>query len=95
MFASAAPPQLSVVAARDPTSLIRLVLQGSAMPHTAAAPSRLAMPGFGWCLTDDRLADVLSFVRAGWGNAAGPVAARDVAKVRSDMAAMGSAKDGD
>ena len=76
----------SSVAATDATSLIRIVLQGSAMPHTAEAPSELGMPGLGWRLTDDNVADVLSFVRSSWGNQLDPVTATAVAKVRGALA---------
>ncbi len=76
----------STVAAKDPTSLIRIVLQGSAMPHTKEAPSQLAMPGFGWRLTDDNVADVVSFIRSSWGNKAEAVSASTVSKVRGDVA---------
>jgi mono/diheme cytochrome c family protein len=70
----------------DPTSLIRIVLAGSAMPHTGMAPSALAMPGFGWRLSDDRVADVLVFVRSSWGNQAAVVTAQEVAAVRATLA---------
>ncbi|MES2189340.1 MAG: cytochrome c [Pseudomonadota bacterium] len=76
----------STVAAKDPTSLIRIVLQGSAMAHTTEAPSQLAMPGFGWRLNDDNVADVVSFIRSSWGNKAEAVTASAVGKVRSDVA---------
>lgn len=72
----------SSVAAINPTSLIRIVLQGSAMAHTQEAPSQLAMPGFGWRLTDDNVADVVSFIRSSWGNQAAGVSAGEVGKVR-------------
>jgi len=72
----------SSVAAGDTTSLVRIVLQGSAMPYTATAPSELGMPPFGWRLSNDDVADVLSFVRSSWGNNADPVNAVAVAKVR-------------
>jgi mono/diheme cytochrome c family protein len=73
----------SSVAAADATSLIRVVLEGSAMPSTVTAPHALAMPGLGWRLSDDDVAAVLSFVRSGWGNQAGVVSAADVASVRA------------
>lgn len=73
----------SAVAAGDPTSLIRVVLQGSAMARTQEAPSELAMPGFGWRLNDRNVADVLTLVRSSWGNQAAPVSAADVARVRA------------
>ncbi len=75
----------SVVNAKDPTSLIRLVLAGSAMPSTAKAPSPIAMPDFGWRLTDADVASVLSFARSSWGNQGEAVTAAQVAKVRETV----------
>lgn len=75
----------TAVAAEDATSLIRIVLQGSAMPYTEQAPSELAMPGFDWRLSDDNVADVLSFVRASWGNQDASVTPASVAKVRGEI----------
>lgn len=75
----------SVVAAKDPTSLIRIVLAGSAMPATVKAPSALAMPDFGWRLTDANVADLLTFVRASWGNQAEAVTPAQVAGVRKTL----------
>ena len=77
----------SVVNANDPTSLIRIVLAGSAMPSTVKAPSGLAMPDFGWRLNDGDVASLLSFVRASWGNQAEPVTATQVAGVRKTLPA--------
>jgi mono/diheme cytochrome c family protein len=75
----------SVVNAKDPTSLIRLVLAGSAMPSTTKAPSPIAMPDFGWRLTDADVASVLSFARTSWGNQGDAVTAAQVAKVRDTL----------
>jgi mono/diheme cytochrome c family protein len=77
----------SSVAATDPTSLIRIVLAGSDMPHTETAPSELGMPSLGWRLGDDKVAEVLSFVRRSWGNQAAAVTAKDVASVRAALPA--------
>jgi mono/diheme cytochrome c family protein len=74
------------VNAQDPVSLIRLVLAGSAMPSTQAAPSALAMPGLGWRLSDEEVADLLSFVRSSWGNHAATVSPDKVARVRKALA---------
>ena len=87
--ANAAFPSLaqsSAVAASNPTSLIRIVLQGSNRPATPASPSALAMPGLDWRLSDANVADVLSFVRSNWGNRAEAVSPSDVAKVRQALA---------
>ena len=88
--ASLAFPSLarsSAVAADNPTSLIRIVLQGANMAGTAAAPSRLAMPGLDWRLTDANVADVLTFIRNSWGNQAAAVSPAEVAKVRKALVA--------
>jgi mono/diheme cytochrome c family protein len=76
------PAKSEVVNAEDVTSLIHIVLTGSAMRSTKAAPSALAMPDFAWRLSDQDVADVLSFVRNSWGNRATPVAANYVGRLR-------------
>jgi mono/diheme cytochrome c family protein len=73
------------VNAQDPVSLIHLVLAGSAMPSTQAAPSALAMPGLGWRLSDEEIADLLSFVRSSWGNHTAAVSPDKVARVRKAL----------
>ena len=78
--------QSSAVDADNPTSLIRIVLQGANMAGTAAAPSRLAMPGYDWRLSDANVADVLTFIRNSWGNQAAAVSPAEVAKVRKALA---------
>jgi mono/diheme cytochrome c family protein len=66
----------------DPTSLIRVVLIGSRAVATSAAPTAPAMPAFGWNLNDTEIADVLTYVRNTWGNAASAVQPEDVSKLR-------------
>jgi alcohol dehydrogenase (quinone), cytochrome c subunit len=75
----------STVLTADPRSLIRLVLAGSSLPGTAGAPSSLGMPGFGWRLSNDEAAQLLTFIRSGWGNQASSVSAREVARVRATL----------
>jgi mono/diheme cytochrome c family protein len=74
-----------LVQASDPTSLIRVVLIGNRAGATAAAPTAPAMPPFGWNLSDQEIADVLTYVRNAWGNAAQPVQPADVAKLRERL----------
>ncbi|WP_321872866.1 cytochrome c [Burkholderia ubonensis] len=71
-----------VVQGDDPTSLIHVVLEGSALQGTRTAPSTFTMPPFGWRLSDQEVADVANFVRTSWGNTGAPVSAAQVAKVR-------------
>jgi alcohol dehydrogenase (quinone), cytochrome c subunit len=73
------------VLGEDPDSLIRLVLAGSALPGTAAAPSPLGMPGFAWRLSNEEVAQLLTFVRTAWGNQASSVSAAQVGRVRGSL----------
>jgi mono/diheme cytochrome c family protein len=75
----------SSVLAPDPNSLIRLVLAGGTLPGTTAAPSPLGMPGFGWRLSDEDVAKLLTFIRTNWGNQASSVTTGEVARVRSAL----------
>ena len=40
------------------------------------------MPEFGWLLNDEQVADVLTYIRNSWGNAASSVSASEVSKAR-------------
>jgi alcohol dehydrogenase (quinone), cytochrome c subunit len=80
------------VLAADPGSLIRLVLAGSSLPGTAAAPSPLGMPGFAWRLSNEEVAQLLTFIRTSWGNQASSVSAGEVGRVRGALDAEALAK---
>lgn len=67
----------------DPSSLIAIVLNGGAMPGTAKAPTRFAMPPFADRLTDQEVADVVTFIRSSWGNKGSPVTPREVERLRT------------
>jgi mono/diheme cytochrome c family protein len=73
------------VLAPDTSSLIRLVLEGGSSPQTLNGPEHRKMPAFANQLTDTEIANVLSFVRATWGNEAKPVATRDVSVMRGQI----------
>lgn len=76
----------STVNTQDPSSLIHIVLTGAEMPWTSTAPTHYAMPSFAHRLSDQDVADVLTFVRSSWGNKAPAVTAPMVAKARADYA---------
>jgi mono/diheme cytochrome c family protein len=78
----------SSVLTEDPNSLIRLVLGGSSLPGTTAAPSALGMPSFAWRLSNDEVAQLLTFIRSSWGNQAPSVSARQVARARAALEAQ-------
>jgi mono/diheme cytochrome c family protein len=66
----------------DPSSLINVVLNGDPPLVVKGTPDAYRMPQFRVQLTDDEIASVLSFVRAGWGNDAAPVTADQVKAMR-------------
>ena len=43
------------------------------------------MPDLGWRLSDEEVADVLSFVRGNWGNQAAAVSPDEVGRVRKAL----------
>jgi mono/diheme cytochrome c family protein len=77
--------QAPLVQSTDPASLIRVVLIGSRAVATSDAPTAPAMPSFGWNLNDTEIADVLTYIRNTWGNAASAVQSSDVTKLRGRL----------
>jgi mono/diheme cytochrome c family protein len=67
---------------RDPTTVVRFILQGTRSTSTAARPTPLSMPAFNWKLSDAQIAAVASYVRNSWGNAAPVVSADQVKDLR-------------
>ncbi|HEX6843210.1 MAG TPA: cytochrome c [Stellaceae bacterium] len=72
----------------DPTSLIRVVLQGARSVATERAPTGPAMPAFDWKLSDAEVAAVLTYIRNSWGNAGAAVSASDVHRSRGSLASQ-------
>ncbi|RTM02029.1 MAG: c-type cytochrome [Hyphomicrobiales bacterium] len=75
----------SVVAQGNTETLARLVLAGSQAVHTEHARTTPAMPSLAWRLNDQEIADVLTYVRNSWGNAAPAVSSSDVAAMRKEL----------
>ncbi|NWB19285.1 MULTISPECIES: cytochrome c [unclassified Pseudomonas] len=73
-----------VLQTADATSLIKIVLNGGTLPATHTAPSTFTMPAFAWRLSDQEVADVVSFVRDSWGNKGETVKASQVKDLRKD-----------
>ena len=71
-----------VVRASNPLSLTAIVLLGSSTPVTSGSPAQFTMPSFAWRLSDQQVADVVTFIRTSWGNDATQISAADVARVR-------------
>lgn len=76
-----------VVNARDPASLLRMLLNGSDGPRTAGNPTGAGMPALDWRLADDQVAAVLTYIRNTWGNAAPGVDARQAEQSRQETGA--------
>ncbi|MCD9026890.1 cytochrome c [Luteimonas sp. BDR2-5] len=72
----------------DPSSLVRIVLNGAIMPSTRGAPTQFAMPGFGDRLSDAEIADVVSFIRGSWGNRGAAVGVAEVRRLRAKLPAQ-------
>jgi mono/diheme cytochrome c family protein len=71
------------IATSSPVNAVRIVLFGGFPPSTAGNPRPFGMPPFAYALTDQEVADVVTYMRRSWGNRAPPVTAADVARYRS------------
>ena len=71
-----------VVLDHDPSSLINLVLNGSTPLVVKNRPDPYRMPQFRQQYSDQEIADVVTFIRTGWGNQAPLVTAAEVATLR-------------
>ena len=74
------------VAARDPTTLIRVVLQGAETAATNEEPTAPQMPAFGWQLNDAQVAAVTTYIRNTWSHAAPAVTEGEVRSARATLA---------
>jgi alcohol dehydrogenase (quinone), cytochrome c subunit len=83
-FAPYLPPLAGnpTVLGSDPSSLINLVLNGSTPLVVKGTPDAYRMPQFRLQLSDQQIADVVTFIRSGWGNQSSPVTAAQVAVLR-------------
>jgi mono/diheme cytochrome c family protein len=69
----------------DPTTVIRVILEGARSVPTDARPTPLSMPAFDWKLTDAQVAAVATYIRNSWGNAAPAVSADQVKDLRRKL----------
>jgi alcohol dehydrogenase (quinone), cytochrome c subunit len=67
----------------SPASLINITLNGSARVVVNGLPDAYRMPQSRIFLSDQDVADVVTFIRTGWGNKAAAVTAHEVAKIRA------------
>jgi len=82
------PPFLPLLAGNPvnvdphPESLINIVLNGTARIVVNGMPDSYKMPQYRVLLSDQEIADVVTFIRNSWGNKASPVTAAQVKKLR-------------
>ena len=76
----------TLVQGRDPSTVLRIILQGAQSAKTVNKPAAFSMPAFP-VLSDQELADVATYIRNSWGNRANPVSAGDVKTFRKSLAA--------
>ncbi len=72
----------AVVQAKEPGTMLHMILDGAQIAATKSNPSGLKMPSFDWKLSDQDVADLATYLRAAWGNKASPVSVSDVKKTR-------------
>ncbi|HVZ54224.1 MAG TPA: c-type cytochrome [Pseudolabrys sp.] len=77
----------ALVRSSDPRTAIRFVLRGARSVGTAGAPVASGMPSFAKQLTDQEVADVLTYVRNHFGHPAPAIATDTVADARKQLAA--------
>jgi len=73
-----------IVQQSNTDTLTHIVFAGSQGAATANKPTAPSMPSFAWRLSDDQVADVLTYVRNSWGNSAAPVDASTAKKTREN-----------
>jgi len=74
----------TLVMGRDPTTVVRIILEGAASPVTANAPNGYSMPGFA-ALRDEDIAALATYIRNAWGNSAPAVKASQVTALRPEI----------
>jgi mono/diheme cytochrome c family protein len=77
----------AVVQARDPETLVHVILEGVHTVATREKPTGLAMPAFDWKLSDEQAAALASWLRATWGNEGDAVTAAQVHDARQHLVA--------
>jgi mono/diheme cytochrome c family protein len=70
--------------AADPSSTLRIILDGAQTVTTPRAPNAGSMPAYARQLSDQQIADVTNYIRNAWGNAAPLVTPAQVKKARHE-----------
>jgi len=75
-------PGNALLQSADPSSTLRIMLDGAQTVTTPRAPNTGSMPAYAKQWSDQEIADVANYIRNSWGNAAPLVTAEQVAKAR-------------
>jgi mono/diheme cytochrome c family protein len=75
-------PGNALLQSADPSSTLRIILDGAQTITTPRAPNPGSMPGYAKQWSDQEIADVTNYIRNSWGNAAPLVTREQVAKAR-------------
>ena len=70
----------------DASSTLRIILDGAETVTTPRAPNSGSMPAYDAKLSDQQIADVATYIRNSWGNAASAVTPAQVAAARKSQA---------
>lgn len=77
---------------KDPSRVIRIVLDGLTGPVTVkGANYNSQMPGWRAQLSEQEIAQVVTYIRKAWGNTAGPVTPEQVAAIKKETEGRGGA----
>ena len=76
-------PDNALLQSADPSSTLRVILDGAHTVTTPRAPNTGEMPAYAKQLSDEQIAAVTNYIRNSWGNAAPLVTAAQVKKARS------------
>ena len=79
--------RVPTIQARNPTTVLRVILEGQEPPAISARPDDDPMPAFAEKMTDAEVADVATYLRNAWGNRAPAVSEREVRDLREKIAA--------
>jgi mono/diheme cytochrome c family protein len=75
----------------DPSSTLRIILDGAETITTVHAPNKGSMPAYAGKMSDQEIADVTTYIRNAWGNSAPAVKPDQVARARRQMFPGGEA----
>lgn len=76
-------PANALLQSADPSSTLRVILEGAQTVTTPRAPNTGSMPSYNRDLSDQEIADVTNYIRNSWGNSAPVVSAEQVRKART------------